>query len=156
VLRERAASWYHGVSPPQHQARLDSLVAALKKLADRGLIAGCVLANLHHRRIAPLMERPLRVFEMTEVADPVALARSRLLQDPFPRAFAATRALRAIDLRSGRCRDDVLWVFEMLPTGPLVSRVLDLISSLVVFSSCRHVLRPRLPPADGECERREV
>jgi hypothetical protein len=29
VLRERAASWYHGVSPPSHQARLDSLVAAL-------------------------------------------------------------------------------------------------------------------------------
>jgi hypothetical protein len=32
-------------------------VAALKKLADRGLTAGCVLANLHHRRIVPLMER---------------------------------------------------------------------------------------------------
>jgi hypothetical protein len=29
VLRERSPSWYHGVSPPQHQARLDSLVAAL-------------------------------------------------------------------------------------------------------------------------------
>jgi hypothetical protein len=102
VLRERAPSWYHGVSPPQHQARLDSLVAALKKLADRGLTAGYVLANLHHRRVVPLMERPLRVFEMTEVADPVALARSRLLQDPFPRAFAATRARRAVDLRPGR------------------------------------------------------
>jgi hypothetical protein len=37
VLWERAASWYHGVSPPSHQAQLDSLVAALKKLADRGL-----------------------------------------------------------------------------------------------------------------------
>jgi hypothetical protein len=37
VLRERAASWYHGVSSPSHQARLDSLVAALKKLADRGM-----------------------------------------------------------------------------------------------------------------------
>jgi hypothetical protein len=48
VLKERAASWYHGVSPPSHQARLDSLVAALKKLADCGLTAGCVLANLYH------------------------------------------------------------------------------------------------------------
>jgi hypothetical protein len=91
VLREKAASWYHGVSPPQHQARLDSLVAVLKKLADRRLTAGCVLANLHHRRVIPLMERPLRIFEMIEVADPIALARSRLLPDPFPRAFAATR-----------------------------------------------------------------
>jgi hypothetical protein len=46
------------------------------------------------------MERPIRIFEMTEIADPVALARSRLLSDPLPRAFAATRARRAIDLRS--------------------------------------------------------
>jgi hypothetical protein len=59
--------------------RLDLLVAALNKLADRGLTAGCVLANLHHRRVVPLMERPLRIFEMSEVADPFALARSRLL-----------------------------------------------------------------------------
>jgi hypothetical protein len=57
VLRERAASWYHRVSPPQHQARLDSLMPVLKNLADHGLTAGCVLANLHHRRVVPLMER---------------------------------------------------------------------------------------------------
>jgi hypothetical protein len=50
-------------------------VAALQKLAGRGLTAGVVLANLHHRQIVPLMERPLRIFEMTETADPVALAR---------------------------------------------------------------------------------
>jgi hypothetical protein len=131
-------------------------VATMKKLANRGLTAGCVLANLHHRRVVPLMERPLRVFEMTEVADPVALTGSRLLQNPFPRAFSATRARRAIDLRSGRWGDDVLWAFEMLPTGPLVSRVLDLISCLAGFSSYRRVLRLRLTPADGEPERHEV
>jgi hypothetical protein len=136
VLRERAPSWYHGVSPPQHQARLDSLVAALKELAGRGLTAGGVLANLHHRRVVPLMERSLRIFEMTEIADPVALARSRLLPDPFPRAFAATRARRAIDPKSGRCDDMALWALEILPTGQLVSGVLDFISSLAVFSSC--------------------
>jgi hypothetical protein len=73
VLREKVASWYHGVSPPSHQARLDSLVAALKNLADRGLNAGCVLSNLHHQRIVPLMERRLHVFEMSEDADPIAL-----------------------------------------------------------------------------------
>jgi hypothetical protein len=115
---------------------LDSLVAALKNLADRRLTAGCVLANLHHRRVVPLMERPLLIFEVTEIADPVALARSRLLPDPFPRAFAATRARRAIDLRSGHWGDDVLWAFEMLPTGQLVSGVLDFISILAGFSSC--------------------
>jgi hypothetical protein len=108
-------------------------VAALQELAGRGLIAGVVLANLHHRRIVPLMERPLRIFEMTEAADPVALARSRLLLDPFPRAFAATRARRAIDNKSGRCDDMALFALEMLPTGPLVSRVLSFISNLAGF-----------------------
>jgi hypothetical protein len=60
VLREKAASWYQGVSPPSHQARLDLLLAALKKQAHRGLTAGCVLTNLHHRWIVPLedQERP--------------------------------------------------------------------------------------------------
>jgi hypothetical protein len=136
VLRERAASWYHGVSPPQHQARLDSLVAALKELAGRGLTAGCVFANLHHRRVVPLMERPLCIFEMTEIADPVALAKSRMLPNPFPRAFAATRARRAIDLKPGHYDNMALWALEMLPTGQFVNGVLDFISSLAGFSSC--------------------
>jgi hypothetical protein len=74
VLKDKADSWHHGVSPPSHQTRLDSLLDALKDLADGGLTAGCVLANLHHRRVVPLMERSLRIFEMHEDADPVALA----------------------------------------------------------------------------------
>jgi hypothetical protein len=108
-------------------------VAALKKLAHYGLTAGCVLANLHHRRMVPLMERRLRIFEMSEDADPVALAESRLLRDPFPRSYAATRARRAIDLRPGRCDDASLWVLEMLPVGQLVSGFLDFPSCCAVF-----------------------
>jgi hypothetical protein len=92
VLMEKADSWHHGVSPPSHQTRLDSLLAALKALVDDGLTAGCVLVNLHHRRIVPLMERPLRIFEMHEDADPVALAQSRLMPGLFPREYVATRA----------------------------------------------------------------
>jgi uncharacterized membrane protein len=53
VLMEKADSWHHGVSSSSHQTRLDSLLAALKALADDGLTAGCVLANHHHRRIVP-------------------------------------------------------------------------------------------------------
>jgi hypothetical protein len=95
----------------------------LKALADGGLTAGCVLTNLHHRWIVPLMERPLRIFEMHEDADPVALVQSRLLPDLFPWEYAATRARRAIDLRAARSNDAVLWAFAMLPAGPLVSGV---------------------------------
>jgi hypothetical protein len=71
----------------------------LRSLADAGLGAASVLANLHHRRIVPLMERELCIFEMIEEADPTALARSRLLHECLPQEYAATRARRAINLR---------------------------------------------------------
>jgi hypothetical protein len=116
VLRERPASWHHRVSPLQHQRRLYSLLTTLRDLAGRGLTTEVVLAHLHHRRIAPLMERPLRIFEMTEAADPVALARSRTLQSPLLRDYAATRARSAVDPKSVRT-DGSLWDLEMLPTG---------------------------------------
>jgi hypothetical protein len=133
---------------------LDSLLAALKNLAGRGLTVEVVLAHLHHRQVIPLMERPLRIYEMTKIADPVALAKSRLLPGPFPREYAATRARRAIDPKSGRYDDKALWELEMLPTGPLVSGVLDFIPNFASFPSL--LTHFNALPADGECERREV
>jgi hypothetical protein len=53
VLKEKADSWHHDMSPSSCQERLDSLLNALKGLADAGLGAASVLANLHHRRIVP-------------------------------------------------------------------------------------------------------
>jgi hypothetical protein len=105
---------------------LESLLTALRDLAGRGLTAEVVLAHLHHRWIVPLMERPLRIFEMTEAADPIALARSRTLQSPLPWEYAATRARSVIDPKSVR-NDGSLWDLEMLPTGRLVSGVLDFV-----------------------------
>jgi hypothetical protein len=101
----------------------------MRNLAGRGLTAGAVLAFLHHRRVIPLMERPLRIFEMTETANPVALARSRMLQSPLLREYAATWARSAIDTRS-------LWDLEMLPTGPLVSRILGSVFDFADTSGC--------------------
>jgi hypothetical protein len=123
VLREKPNSWGHGVSTAQHRRRLDSLLAALRSLAARGLTAATVLAFLHHRRIVPLMERPLCIFEMTEAADPVALARSWMLPSPLERGYALTRAQSAVDTRMLR-GDRSPWNHEMLPTGPLVSKIL--------------------------------
>jgi hypothetical protein len=79
------------------------------------------------------MERRLRIFEMSEDADPVALAESRLLRDPFPRSYAATRAWRAINLRPGCCDDASMWALEMLPVGQLVSGFLDFLSCFAGF-----------------------
>jgi hypothetical protein len=98
-------------------------LAALKTLATRGLTAASVLAFLHHRRVVPLMERPLCIYEMTEEADPVALARSRMLPTPLERGYALTRARNAVDTRMLR-QDRSPWDLEMLPTGPPVSMIL--------------------------------
>jgi hypothetical protein len=114
---------------------LDSLLAALRNLAARGLTAGAVLAFLHHRRVVPLMERPLRIFEMTETADPIALARSRMLQGPLLQDYAATRARSAVDPKSVH-NDRSLWDLEMLPTGKLVSGVLGSIFDFADTSGC--------------------
>jgi hypothetical protein len=67
------------------------------------------------RRIVSLMERELRIYEMSETANPVSLARSRLLHDRFPPKYAATRARRAISLKAVRHGNDDLWSFVILP-----------------------------------------
>jgi hypothetical protein len=107
-VREKADSWWHSLSPSSRQDRLDSALRALKALADAGLTAASVLANLHHWWIVPLMERQLRIFEMEEKADPMALAQSRLLPDLFPREYAATRARRVVNLKAMRTDDTAL------------------------------------------------
>jgi hypothetical protein len=111
------------VSPSSRQDQLESVLLALKGLADAGLGAASVLANLHHRRIVPLMERELRIYEMSETANPVLLARSWLLHDRFPLEYATTRVKRAISLKAIRHSNDNLWSFVMLPDAPLVSRL---------------------------------
>jgi hypothetical protein len=95
----------------------------LKSLADAGLGAASVIANLHHRRIIPLMERELRIYEMGETANPASLARSRLEHDRFPREYVATRTRRAISLKDVLHSDDDLWSFVMLPDAPPVSKL---------------------------------
>jgi hypothetical protein len=123
------------VYTPQRRRRLDSLLAALRNLAACGLTAVTVLAFLHHLRVVPLMERLLCVFEMTEATDPVALARSRMLPSPLQREYALTRARSTVDTRLLRS-DRSPWELEMLPTGPLVSRIPDFAFGLADTLGC--------------------
>jgi hypothetical protein len=81
------------------------------------------------------MERPLCVFEMTETVDPIALARSRMLPIPLQREYTLTRARSAVDTRLLRS-DRSPWELEMLPTGPLVSRIPDFAFGLADTSGC--------------------
>jgi hypothetical protein len=122
VLKKKAGSWWHGLSPSSRQDRLELVLLTWKSQPDAGLGVASVLANLHHRRIIPLMERELRIFKMDETADPVSLARSRLVHNRFPREYAATRARRAISLKAVKHSDDDLWSFVVLPDAPPMSR----------------------------------
>jgi hypothetical protein len=97
-LKEKADSWWHDLSPSSRQDRLESALLALKSLADARLGAALVLANLHHRRIVPLMERELCIYKMSEAANLVSLARSRFLSERLLREYVATRARWAISL----------------------------------------------------------
>jgi hypothetical protein len=124
----------------------------LKSLADAGLGAASVLANLHHRRIVPLMERELRVNEMSEAANPTSLARSRLLPERLPQEYAATRARRAISLKAVRHSNDDLWSFVMLPDAPAVSSPPFLHS----LATRRRDSDVSLFLAEGGCGRRTV
>jgi hypothetical protein len=100
---------------------LESLTTALRSLADAGLGAASVVTNFHHRRIVPLMERELRIFEMSDAANPASLARSRLLQERLLPEYVATRPRCAVSLKSVPHGDDDRWLFVMLPDAPAVS-----------------------------------
>jgi hypothetical protein len=100
---------------------LESLTTALWRLADAGLVAASIIANLQHRRVVPLMERELHILEMSDTANPTSLARSRLLQDRLLLEYAAIRARRAISLKSVPHSDDDLWSFVMIPDALVVS-----------------------------------
>jgi len=63
LIMERPENWTYGVVQA-HQSWLDPLLDALKKLRTEGLTAALVLSAVHHRRVLPLMSRPLRMDEM--------------------------------------------------------------------------------------------
>jgi hypothetical protein len=143
VVKERPISWTHGVSPPSRQRRLEPLTNAISQMANAGLTVASVIANFHHRRVIPLMERELLIFEMTEEANPVALARSRLLEESLAWVYAATWARRAVNPKVVQSSDDDLWSFAMLPGAERVSVSLRLLLfsiamlGLTVTAGCR-------------------
>ena len=115
VLTERPEGWRYGVSSPEQRERLAPLATAVRSLAELGLTVAAVITNFHQQWVVPLMERALPIFKMTGSADPAALSWSRMLEDPLPVAFAATRARRAVEMRKMNCGDNDLWSFKMRP-----------------------------------------
>jgi hypothetical protein len=126
---------------PQRVAFLTSAeveVALHRAAAPGGHRTGSasIIANFHHRRIDPLMERELRIFEMSDTANPTSLVCSRLLQERLLPKYAAIRARLAVSLKSVPHSDDDLWSFVMLPDAPAVSTPL-LPAWVFISHSCR-------------------
>jgi hypothetical protein len=116
VLDSRPYNWSFGVSDEVRRAKLAPYMKALKALRDAGLTAAAVLAQCHRHWVTPFMERAPRIYEMAEGADPDALARSRLLDEPFTSVYAAQRTKRAVDTKKTVCEpDEVLWSPRMRP-----------------------------------------
>jgi hypothetical protein len=67
VLKGKPDAWFHSMSPPHGSEGWSPSLPP------------CDIWRMHHRRVIPLMERELRIFEMSDVANPTSLAHSRLL-----------------------------------------------------------------------------
>jgi hypothetical protein len=80
VVTVAADAWRHG-TPHERQKNLEPLLKALEVLQKGGLTAAGVIAAIHRRRVLPLAERRLPLWEMTPEAD---LEGSRMSSDPLP------------------------------------------------------------------------
>jgi hypothetical protein len=80
VVTTATDAWCHG-TPDERQKNLKPLLQALEALRKGGLTAAGVIAAIHRRRVFPLVERRLSLWEMTPEAD---LEGSRMSSDPLP------------------------------------------------------------------------
>jgi hypothetical protein len=80
VVTAAADAWRHG-TPHERQKNLEPLLQALEALREGGLTAAGVIAAIHRRRVLPLAERRLSLWEMTSEAD---WEGSRMSPDPLP------------------------------------------------------------------------
>jgi hypothetical protein len=80
VVTVAADAWRHG-TPHDRQKNLEPLLKALEVLRKGGLTTAGVIAAIHRRRVLPLAERRLPLWEMTPEAD---LEGSWMSSDPLP------------------------------------------------------------------------
>jgi hypothetical protein len=80
VVTATADTWRYG-TPHDRQKNLEPLLKALEVLRIGGLTTAGVIVAIHRRRVLPLAERRLPLWEMTPEAD---LEGSRMSSDPLP------------------------------------------------------------------------
>jgi hypothetical protein len=80
VVTAAAENWRYG-TPRDRQKNLQPLLKALEELRERGLTAAGVVAAIHRRRVLPLTEWRLPLWEMMSGVDLEGL---RMSSDPLP------------------------------------------------------------------------
>jgi hypothetical protein len=80
VVTATSENWRYG-APHDRQKNLQPLLKALEELRGKGLTAAGVVAAIHCRRVLPLTERRLPLWEMTSGVDLKGLQMS---SDPLP------------------------------------------------------------------------
>jgi hypothetical protein len=76
----REENWSYDIVV-EDKPKLQSLLDALRRLRQRGLMVGMVATAFHHRRVLPLTQRRLRINEMTPEA---SLEGSRMSHESLP------------------------------------------------------------------------
>jgi hypothetical protein len=158
----RKNNWSYGVIKDD-KPKLQPLLDTLRRLYLRGLTAGMVAVVFHYRRVLPLMQRRLRLDEMTSG---IPLEGSQMSHETLPLDEVARRARWMV----GSFRQEDIDRVLMRPNQgfePLVSIVLLVLRSpsslglvdlkLIEFiMQDLTVLKDSLPPAPKDRVAREV
>jgi hypothetical protein len=135
VVTVAADAWRYG-TPHDRQKNLEPLLKAQEVLQKGGLTAAGVIAAIHHRRVLPLAERQLPLWEMTPEAD---LEGSWMSSDPLPVDVLHGRVAVALGKPDASALSQPL----MRPDHGCVSLV-SVRSFFLLASDCPWSLRPRL------------
>ena len=120
LIKEHPDNWNY-VVVKTHQARLCPLLEALKCVRMEGLTAALVLSTVHHRRVLPLMSRPLRMDEMGLHALSQVLKACRMSNKALPNKEVAT-SVRAVV--SGDFKPELMNSFPMKPDEDYLDMVI--------------------------------
>jgi hypothetical protein len=135
VVTVAADAWRYG-TPHDRQKNLQPLLKALEVLRKGGLTAAGVIAAIHRRRVLPLAERWLPLWEMTPEAN---LEGSRMSSDPLPIDVLHGRVAVALGKPDAGALSQPL----MRPDRGCVSLV-SVCSFFLLASDCPWSSRPRL------------
>jgi hypothetical protein len=135
VVTAAADNWRYW-TPHERQKNFQPLLKALEELRERGLTAAGVVAAIHRRRVLPLTERRLPLWEMMPRVDLEGLLMS---SDPLPADDLHRRVAGTV----GKLDADALSQLSMRPDRGCVSLV-SVRSFFLLVSDCPWFSQSRL------------